>query len=187
MIVCVVETLPIDLVGFTARKKSDDILLEWQTAMELNNDGFEIQRSKDAIDWEIIDFVKGRGTVNELISYRYLDESPSEGTNYYRLKQLDFDGKSEFSKIVSVVVETQNEVVVFPNPVDSELFIVRDDFGEVDVQLFNILGQLVYQKNEFTDKKIALDFSDLENGSYFLNIVHTKTGGLLHQEHIIKN
>ena len=67
-------------------------LLTWQTASELNNAGFEVERSADAKQWEVLGFVNGHGTTMEANDYKYLDAQPMRGMNYYRLSQTDFDG-----------------------------------------------------------------------------------------------
>ena len=92
--------LPVTLLNFTATKQgSDDALLKWTTTMEENNKGFEILRSTDASSWTVIGFVTGAGNSQTEINYQYTDKNLSSGTYYYKLRQVDFDNNSVFSKI----------------------------------------------------------------------------------------
>lgn len=83
VIVCVIEVLPIELVNFKAIPKGDQILLEWQTVTETNNEGFEIQKSLDGTNWSIVKFVPGSGTSSRLNTYGYIDNQPDLGRSYY--------------------------------------------------------------------------------------------------------
>ncbi len=136
--------------------------------------------------WDIIEFVEGRGTVNELNTYRFIDRSASQGVNYYRLQQLDFEGQSEFSKVISASIDRRHEIVTFPNPVDNRIIIVRKDSKEVNIQIYNTFGQVVCQKTQLMDTRLVLDVSMIENGNYFLNITNIKTGTTIYQEQIVK-
>lgn len=187
VIVCVTEVLPVELIGFTAQTIGNHILLEWQTAAEVNNDGFETQRSKDGIVWDFVDFVEGGGTAFGLSTYKSKDRSPSHGLNYYRLKQMGFDGKSEYSNVISIVLNRQNEIVTFPNPLDNHLIIKAKESKEVNIQIYNTIGQTVYEKTQVVDKQLEIDVSMIEIGNYFLSISNSKTGVIIYQEHIVKS
>jgi len=89
--------LPVELSNFKANRKEQSIQLLWETQSEINNQGFEIQRSTNNA-WHKIDFINGNGNSTHRNSYSSIDKSPIEGINYYRLKQLDFDGKFEYSE-----------------------------------------------------------------------------------------
>ena len=91
--------LPIELISFEAEKSGAVVILEWETANEIDNERFELLRSEDGIDFEIIGMVKGGGTLAGGRSYEYIDEEPLFGSNYYQLRQVDFDDKSEVSNI----------------------------------------------------------------------------------------
>ncbi|HEY1038492.1 MAG TPA: hypothetical protein VGF30_03760, partial [Bacteroidia bacterium] len=92
--------LPIQLVYFTAEGlKNHTVQLKWQTASETNNNYFELQRSTDDLNFTDIARIDGAGNSNTLINYKYIDENPIQGNNYYRLKQVDFDGNFHYSPI----------------------------------------------------------------------------------------
>ena len=94
--------VPVELTSFTATSNGKEVILNWSTATELNNQGFEIERSEDNISFNTIGFVPGFGTTTEPKSYSYSDQSVNSGTNYYRLKQVDYDGSYEYSDVVEV-------------------------------------------------------------------------------------
>lgn len=94
--------LPIELGSFTATHTGTEVNLEWMTVTEENNSHFIIQRTLDGVDYEDIGMVEGAGTSNDPIDYTYVDRRPYMGTSYYRLKQVDYDGKFGYSEVVAV-------------------------------------------------------------------------------------
>jgi hypothetical protein len=161
--------LPVEMTYFRGQAITSGSYLEWQTATEENNDGFEIQRSIDGKNWEKIGFEAGAGTTFEVQNYDFLDARPLTGTNYYRLKQIDFDGKFDYSQVVTIFYgqELANDnFKVFPNPVKDQLTIMD---GEGIATIYNILGQPV---KEFTinNAQFSIDMNDLPKGQYILRI-----------------
>ncbi|MFO7978938.1 MAG: hypothetical protein R6U64_09780 [Bacteroidales bacterium] len=94
--------LPIKLLAFTSRVEKDQVILQWTTATETNNDYFTVGRSHDMHAWEVIGTVSGAGNSNQPLSYQLADRMPYEGISYYRLKQTDFDGAHESFKPLAV-------------------------------------------------------------------------------------
>jgi hypothetical protein len=113
-------TIPVELVSFSAGYINDGITLQWTTATELNNYGFDIERSNNMIDWQKVGFVKGSGNSTELITYKFIDsDTEFKSAYYYRLKQIDFDGSFVFSNIVEInplLVESFILEQNYPNP-----------------------------------------------------------------------
>ena len=97
--------LPITLLNFTVTKQGDNAQLNWATSSEENNKGFEIQRSTDQSTWTVLNFIAGAGNSQTEKDYQYLDQNLPAGTYYYRLRQVDYDGNSSFSKIVPVTFD----------------------------------------------------------------------------------
>ena len=160
-------SLPVELTNFNVKNTSNGHLLTWQTASEKNNEGFDIQRSEDGRNWENIGFVQGHGTTQNRQEYTFLDKMPLTGSNYYRLKQVDFDGQFEYSKIVNVEYQTNNhELRIFPNPVTDELNIID---GEGLATIYNLLGQPVKQF-KINSRQFKINTSDLAEGQYILHI-----------------
>ena len=112
-----VTTLPVSLTSFTAKaNKIGNVDLAWTTASEQNNSHFEVNRSTDGANFNTVDKVNGNGTTATVNNYSYTDNSPAAGVNYYQLKQIDFDGKSTLSKVVSAKVGlNQSNIKVLAN------------------------------------------------------------------------
>ncbi|MDX2063511.1 MAG: hypothetical protein SFY70_10660, partial [Bacteroidia bacterium] len=124
-------SLPVELLAFTGTREGQEARLRWTTASEINNDRFEVQRSLDGLRFETIGFVSGSGTTDAITNYSFTDfETPAEDRLYYRLRQVDFDGKFSYSPIIELGLESSSGQLgkawaVAPNPV------VGDDFGLV--------------------------------------------------------
>ena len=138
--------LPIELVSFSGEVIHDDILLQWQTASELNNDFFTVERSPGGEIFSSIGRISGNGTTSNSNKYSLLDHNPIYGTAYYRLKQTDLDGTSTYSKIINVTYEGSTMVVmdVFPNPSNGEEFNIKisglKDVESLPVVMYDQLG-----------------------------------------------
>src|ERR1041385_9231891 len=94
----------------------DAVELVWTTASEINNDYFSVERSEDAISYQVVGTVKGAGNSTQELYYSLKDQSPVRGINYYRLKQTDFDGHFKYSEVCSVSAQPVNGIKVYPNP-----------------------------------------------------------------------
>jgi hypothetical protein len=148
--------LPVELLEFKATPnsaaKSVDLL--WVTASEINNDYFVIERSTNANDWLPLDSVDGAGNSNAVLSYHYPDNNPFSGTSYYRLKQVDFNGTTEYSNIEVVNFEGLEIVSLFPNPSNGEvsISIKSSATGTLELKAYDSVGKLVsnevFQVNE---------------------------------------
>ncbi|CAG0959136.1 hypothetical protein FLAV_00602 [Flavobacteriales bacterium] len=167
--------LPISLVSFTADLKETAVLLNWITASEQNNNYFTIERSNNAIVWEQIGIVKGAGNSSTTLNYSFLDKNPLSGISYYRLKQTDFDGKSDISDIVSVSNFNIELVSVFPNPANDNitfLLISKEDMT-CTINIFNALGQVVENYNlnlKKGENKIRHSVNKLSSGVNLIGI-----------------
>jgi hypothetical protein len=171
--------LPVELISFTATATKNTIVLDWSTASEVNNDRFEINRSIDGVTFTKIGEVNGQGTTSELTNYTYEDLTATPGiTYYYQLRQVDFDGTSEFSDIVSAKIQAAGFIVgeLTPNPTDdlTRIRIISPYEAQTTVRIFNILGQEMYSKIE----NIVVGQNDIElsglsrfpKGNYLVNI-----------------
>ena len=148
----VLGPLPVELNYFKANlhDTKDQIDLMWQTQSETNNLGFEVQRSTDHIDWETIDFVTGNGTTALVSEYQHTDYQAYPGNNYYRLKQIDYDGKFNFSDIEHVLFSStdQQKLNVYPNPSKGPITIslLNPDQQTTIIKLFNSTGVLIWEQ-----------------------------------------
>jgi hypothetical protein len=144
-----VGTLPVKLVKFLASADAKTAKLYWETASELNNDKFEIERSTNGTDFAKIGEVKGNGTSQKLNIYNFKDFAPANGINYFRLKQLDFDGKFEYSDVRFVNFDLGDLAInIYPNPVSEVL-----NFSQSvkNVTIYNLQGAMVYQFKDNTN------------------------------------
>jgi hypothetical protein len=171
--------LPVTLTHFTAKLQTTQVTLNWATSSEINNSHFELQRSTDTKQWTMLDKVLGAGNSLETINYNFVDVSPLKTTNYYRLKQVDFDGAYEYSPIVSVVMN-EKEASVYPTLASSEI-VVTQAVG--DATLYDMSGKFVRQF-QITDDVQTLDIQDLINGKYLLKL--TKANGTIETVWVVK-
>jgi len=162
--------LPVELVDFSARLMDDAVQLDWSTASEHNNEGFYIERrTATEGQWAEIGFVPGHGTSTESNDYTFLDEKPLPGLNYYRLRQVDFDGNREYSNIVKVEVEvTGSHPMLFPNPAGTAVQVqFPQEFSEGKLDLFDVAGRLVLsQYLETGSQLVPLQMTNLSSGTY---------------------
>lgn len=166
--------LPVDLLHFKGNINEGAVKLEWATASEINSDLFYVQHSEDGESFETIGTVAGAGNSSIRIDYEFVHNNPGKGNNYYRLQQVDFDGKYEFFKTLLINTATGlsiTQVNVFPNPVQDRLFVafkgssnatytfeVIDQFGRV-VESSTVMGA-------DGENKIDVDVMFLESGYY---------------------
>jgi len=133
--------LPIELISFKGKRITDEtIVLDWQTASETNNKGFEIQQSTDAKDFVTAAYVEGKGNSSRLSSYE-LKLSNSEPV-HYRLKQVDFDGKVSYSQII-YLQSVSSEIKISPNPIKDKIVLTGDAKCDYHLYLSDILGNTI--------------------------------------------
>ena len=169
--------LPVELMNFEVSKVGHTAVLDWVTASETNNSYFAIERSVDGVEFEEIGTVSGNGTTSDASYYQFVDENPMSGINYYRLRQVDYDGSYEYSDIQWVeFVGTEGDITVYPNPFNSTLNVnlTAVEAGTVELQLTDVIGRvLLSQEIEVVDgvQTITLDLDDrMSKGVYMLNV-----------------
>lgn len=149
--------LPISLINFDAKYADKKVTIDWATMTEANNNFFAIERSSDGFNFEIIATVKGAGNSTTTKKYQTIDTNPLSGINYYRLKQVDFDGTYKDSKIISVkTFMVENDLNVYPNPINNNEFSVAvsglSSNEKILVVLVDVMGNTVYSKVSFSDE-----------------------------------
>lgn len=165
--------LPVELSRFSAMAAGQSTLLSWSTATETNNAYFEVQRSADSRDWEVIGKVKGAGTTQEAQYYEYTDYKPLPGLSYYRLRQVDYDGQYEFSPAVAVDrKEAGFSFTAFPNPAPDALHISLPPREEpLTAEVYDACGQRVRQQTlPARAARQDIRLSGLPPGLYWLAI-----------------
>jgi len=167
--------LPVMIADFKADVKGKTILLEWTTGSEINNDFFSIERSADGEKFESISIIEGVGNSNDFVDYRFVDEQAQQGMNYYRLRQVDFDGTESFSEVVLVQFRgtEDNQLDVYPTLVKGELNINLTKFTskEVSFEIYNINGKLVGVHSVMTGDIAQINTSYLTEGMYFGRLI----------------
>lgn len=140
-------TLSVTGLDFNASKNSnDEVLLNWKTHSENNNRGFAIERSMYGITFDSIGFINSLSNAGRGSEYSFNDMSPGNGTNYYRLKQINFDSKINYSTVKIVEIKNINALKIFPNPVKDVLNIkVKFPLTNAQLKIINVKGQLVDQ------------------------------------------
>ncbi len=165
--------LAVEFAHFNGYQSRGDVVLEWITMSETDSDYFEIQMSKDGIEFAPLAKVAAAGNSQAENVYQYTHENPLAGTNYYRLKQVDFDGSNVYSEVFAFRIEAANEVNVFPTAVDDfvNIRIVEEVAGDIPVLVFNAAGTLIYQNIiPAGAKELVIPTTDLESGYYFVKM-----------------
>jgi len=174
--------LPVELINFTADIIDNDVILNWTTATEANNLGFEVE--KKISNWQKIAFVKGHGTTTEPQFYSFIDESVAPGNYQYRLKQIDYDGSFEYSGIVEVEVGLPTEFSLeqnYPNPFNPSTMIryeipgqARNDNMLVVLKVYDVLGNeiatLVNEEKPSGTYEVEFYGTGLTSGIYFYQL-----------------
>ncbi len=185
--------IPVELTSLTATASAKEVLLSWSTATELNNKAFEIQRKFGNSQFATIGSVDGKGTTTNPTDYRFTDKPGTAGKYYYRLKQIDFNGKYEYSKVVEVDWSPVNEFNLaqnFPNPFNptTTLSYGLTEKANVKLTVMNLLGEevavLVNKEQDGGNYSVVFNAVDLPSGIYYYrleagNFVQTKKMVLL--------
>jgi len=171
--------VPVELTSFSAASEKNDVILTWNTATEVNNQGFEIQRKTNS-DYERIAFVEGRGTTTEVQSYLFRDKNLLSGAYTYRLKQMDYDGSFAYSDEIEIDIEQPSVFYLgqnYPNPFNPSTSIkysIPAD-GIVTLKVYDVLGKEVstmvneYQQAGTFD--VVFDGSNLASGVYYYQLI----------------
>jgi hypothetical protein len=172
------STLPVTWLSFTAEKNTNtSVLLKWSTANEINNHHFDVQRSSDGINYATLGSVAASHNPATVQNYSYTEVKTINGNNFYRLKQVDLDGRSKYSAVVKINM-TGALWAIFPNPATSKTTIqIRSQLKNVSFTLIDNYGRITYYRSlpnvsagEFKD----IPLSNLSRGMYMLKIESDK-------------
>jgi Secretion system C-terminal sorting domain len=173
--------LPVTLVNFTATNKNNQYtLLNWETSAEIDFDHFEIEHSAATSPFTIIGTVASNHNTQTDQLYNFRDNSPADGDNYYRLKMVDKDGKTSYSKVVKVVFNLAI-MTLYPNPASDKVYLKNNMLftgnEQITVVLINPLGQQLLNKSINTNglDLITVNFpSGIKSGVYYLKAINSK-------------
>ena len=182
---CPAMLLPITMLEFTANIEHNKPTLRWTTISEINNMGFEVYSSTDRINWNYLGFVDGIGNSNEYVNYQFIDSDNLLPITFYKLIQVDYDGKTEEFGPVRINIDNHllaSNIIVFPNP--SSNGVVKIEFisntlsniSNTEVNVYSITGQIVHQVSlDFTSTTLqSIDLSHLPKGQYILKLSNNK-------------
>jgi len=179
--------LPIELLSFTGHCNSENTVLEWTTATEINNNHFTIERSQNGINWQTVDKVNGAGNSSSRRDYMLTDIEINKESSYYRLKQTDHDGTYEYADIIYVNKCQDNEIAslaVYPNPSNGQ-FELRFEGNTTDISAIDVVnaqGHKIYSSSGFQSK---FDLSNHVPGLYFINV--RQNSEIINMKFIIKD
>lgn len=172
--------LPVELVEFDGEYIPEDRVnrLSWKTVSENNNDFFELQKSYDGMHYQTIEVIDGNGNSNSVIEYQYNDNNLGYETNYYRLRQVDFDGAFEYSNVIAISRNLDDDYFIseiYPNPTSSTFEVKTKTMNsEINLEILNSAGQFI-QGEVFSASKAVVnrtvDVSKLKAGIYFVRFV----------------
>lgn len=169
-----ISALPVELLYFDLIDFGDAIHLAWETHVEINNDYFEVQRSLDLENWETINRQKGAGNSSSPLRYGAIDSEPPSGTIYYRLKQIDFDGKESVSELKSIRRFAEGVINIYPNPAQDYILIEARNAVDSEIRISDMFGRDVTDLLEVSDLNnkdlLRLDIRDLSSGTYTIEM-----------------
>lgn len=168
--------LPVELISFSAKEMASNTAeLTWVTASELDNDYFSVEYSSDGVNFKEIEKITGAGTTWEAQSYSFIHKQLVKGDNYYRLRQVDFNGQYEYSSIVNVNIKNDDTITVRPTLANNELNILTKALvqNNATIQIYDLTGRLVLstQMPTNTDQS-TIDIAALMNGQYLLRFIN---------------
>lgn len=172
--------LPVELTSFYSQINGNTVVLKWNTATEVKNYGFEIERKPENGNWNRIGFVQGMGNSNSPKSYSFTDNDISSGIYLYRLKQIDTDGSYEYSDEIEITVNKPTEFSLlqnFPNPFNptTKIKYSISSSAKITIKVFDVLGREIKTLlDEYKDTgtyEIEFDGSELTSGLYFYKII----------------
>ncbi len=169
----ILVSLPVELLNFNGDCINNEIKFMWSTGSEFNNDFFTIEKSVDLKNWASSFSIQGAGNSNSILHYEGTEKNQLAGTIYYRLKQSDFDGRYEYSKVIAVenCKNGNAELSVFPNPSDGRFNITSSEKIS-SVEITNIAGQKIFYSKNIEN---TIDLSEMAQGTYFVrvNFIHS--------------
>jgi hypothetical protein len=183
--IVVLPALPVTLVDFTASKFQQRVLLTWHTASELNNEKFIVERSADGKSFKTLGEMAGHGTTQTPEFYSFVDEKPLSGINYYRLRQMDFDGQFKYSPVRSVAFRNEGGISIYPTVVGQALYLQLPDTAapETKLTVFSVQGSLVYQQVLEGTGILTIALPQMAAGQY---VVEAVNGGFAQRSLVFK-
>lgn len=186
--------LPVTLISFTGKKTQEGAQLDWKTGSEQNSSYFELERSADGKAFANVAIVKAAGNSSSPINYSYVDKKPLSGTSYYRLKQVDLNGKATLYNPVAINYDLQQEALafsVYPNPVIEgfEIKLADETLASQGILLtiYDLAGHKINSKNFPNGQDIKYDIRSLPKNIYLVEATNPQTKKVIGKSKIIKD
>jgi len=172
VVVVISSVLPVELSALEAELKDQTVTIKWSTSTELNNAKFIIETSPLGETFQPLGEVAGAGTTTEPQNYSFTHHTPSAGINYYRLKQVDFDGTFEYSKVIAIEAAGSQDILAFPNPAQDKVTLQYDQSkGAGNIQLLDALGRRIQARITGYAGNYELSLPEsLARGTYWLKV-----------------
>jgi hypothetical protein len=162
--------LPVELTSFEANCNNEEVILKWTTASEVNNDYFELERINGDVKPVSITKIKGAGNSKQTKYYQFIDSSPNQGINYYRLKQTDLDGQYKYSETISVNCNNKSNQWsnIYPNPGQKELYIetIDPNYVKQTYKIYDSKCQLISEG--ILEQKVNIQTTEFSSGIYLI-------------------
>lgn len=163
---------PVELVRFEAEERSEQVQLNWETASEVNNSHFDILHSEDGRTFKKIGQIQGMGTTDEWTTYEFTHRLPVSGSNYYQLKQIDYNGQYELSEIIIFEwkEDVSSQINIYPNPTSRHIDI-NSNAEMTGIQIINSKGQIIQSLQQNVGYQYHIDLDpQVTDGIYLLKI-----------------
>jgi len=181
------NTLPVTLVDFVSKAEGNQVKIQWTTASENKNEKFVVEKSTNGKDFSFLQEVKGSGTTTAVNLYTAWDNSPSVGTNYYRLSQYDLDGGSQIIGLSSVKFNLgkQNAITVYPNPAGKQINVsVAEDIRKANISIVSLRGEEIYN-NQLVAEDGVFKVNLLEKPQSGIYILRISSGTINHSSKLV--
>ncbi|MBX9850808.1 MAG: T9SS type A sorting domain-containing protein [Cytophagaceae bacterium] len=171
---------PVNLMDFNLEDQSGKVRLSWATSTEENNDYFNIERSTDGINFETLGTVKGAGKSSSILWYTYTDFIPSEGINFYRLAQHDFDGKVNYSNVITYEKKFPFQCVIIPNPFEDELNVSLNSPDNIIeyIAIKDLSGRILFESTAHTGI-VKFDLGKFLSKGMYLMEIYSREGKMV--------
>lgn len=165
--------LPVNFVGFTATMEKDLVALTWSTTDEINNSHFEVQRSTDGSNFNTVAMVLPATENGGINQYRYNDKFAAKGSVYYRIRQVDFDGKEKFSQVKIVANNNfQAQALIYVAANKTVIVDTKSETHNTIVRIVNMNGSVVSQKGGSSSNRIMLSAYNAPAGAYIVQVLN---------------
>ncbi|MGB0881711.1 MAG: BNR-repeat neuraminidase N-terminal domain-containing protein [Vicingaceae bacterium] len=179
---CCPAVLPVELIAFEAECDNSNVVLNWSTATEINNSHFIIEKSIDMNTFKEIGVIEGNGNSSTQLTYQWIDYNAFNSSNYYRLKQIDFDGTIKILETVSSKCSEHKSITVYPNPTTKNITVnLGEAHQNISIEIKNVVGQTI-QFNKYESAEYAELSINGEAGIYFITIFNNLNESIHHQK-----